>query len=297
MNKFLKTISLLVLLSPFHFIYATMEFIIESDKERQYEIEFFTNGKEPQNELFQGNNYKKEEPISFDSFRIRTIGPYNSKGFWSEYKSVSDFTKSNSISSIKLEDKKPVKSDEVFIVLEEKGQKTFFLNGDKVGFEISKSKVGIEKTYYRLNGGEWNTYTEQGLRFIKDGEYQMDYYSVDRIGNKETTKSVNFVVDIIAPQTELNYIKPENILFPKGYISGETKIQFIARDEVSGIDYTNYRFVCNNGKVTEFKKFLEPVSIKQPIDYCKSGFQIQFFSVDKVGNREDLRTFLFSYIE
>ncbi|MCZ8238423.1 MAG: hypothetical protein O9346_13220 [Leptospiraceae bacterium] len=297
MKRILITIICLMLLIPFQVIFAEMEFIIESEEGNEYEIEFFTSGKESRSEIFKGKHYKNKESIPYEMFRIRAIGRYNSKGFWSDNLKVSDFNKSKSISKIKLEEKKPTQSDDVFIVLEKNGEKTFYLNGDKVGFEISKSEVGIDKTFYRLNGGDWNIYSEKGLRFIKDGEYQMDYYSVDRIGNKESTKSVNFIVDIRTPITELEFINSDNKLFPEGFISGMTKFKLNAKDEVSGIDYTNYRFVCSNGKETEFSKFLEPIDINDGINFCKSGFQIQYYSVDKVGNQEQMRTYPFSYID
>ena len=63
---------------------------------------------------------------------------------------------------------------------------------------------GVEKTEYRINGGDWETY-EGPIRREQPGMYLIEYRSTDRTGNQEETKSVAF--EIAVPQncpTDLN---------------------------------------------------------------------------------------------
>jgi hypothetical protein len=293
----IQLFTILILLFPLGNILGSFSIQLDSEPNAVHEIEFTSNEKNSTDSefvTFEGNQFNSDSLLK-KFFRVRKVGPYNAKGIWSNYELVDDYSK------VKLEPKleqtivTPKKSDSAFIELEKNGNKTYFLNGDRVGFEISQSAVGIDQTYYRLNGGDWNKYTPEGLRFILDGEYQMDYYSIDRIGNRETPKTVQFLVDIQPPNTELTIQNPNEIRMPNGFMSGQSKISLLTVDKVSGVETTQYKFVCNSGNETKFQIYNQPFSIEIPIQFCKSGFQIQYFSIDKVGNKEETRTYLFSY--
>ncbi|MCA0757054.1 PKD domain-containing protein [Paenibacillus sp. N4] len=57
---------------------------------------------------------------------------------------------------------------------------------------------GVAKTEYRINNGEWVTYTGS-IPAFHDGEYRVDYRSVDNAGNVEEEQSVTLRVDTTAP--------------------------------------------------------------------------------------------------
>jgi len=74
----------------------------------------------------------------------------------------------------------------------------------QVFFTVSGERPGDYTTYFRVNGGQWSTFTGSlafgdGLA-LGDGTYRIDYYSQDGAGNKEATRSIDaFTVDATAP--------------------------------------------------------------------------------------------------
>jgi len=56
---------------------------------------------------------------------------------------------------------------------------------------------GPASTYYRINGGAWQTGTAFPLSL--DGSYTLEYYSVDQAGNREATRSSTVKIDTVGP--------------------------------------------------------------------------------------------------
>ena len=75
---------------------------------------------------------------------------------------------------------------------------------------------GVDYTEYRVNGGAWTTYSNP-VKFTVNGEYEVDYRSVDNAGNVEDTKTIAFAVEIV-PTGGV----PENIEPPT--ITGNAKV-------------------------------------------------------------------------
>jgi len=53
------------------------------------------------------------------------------------------------------------------------------------------SGSGVARTEYRINGGAWQTYAAP-FTLTADGQYTVDYRSVDKAGNTESAKSRSF---------------------------------------------------------------------------------------------------------
>jgi hypothetical protein len=69
---------------------------------------------------------------------------------------------------------------------------TVTLTASDPGFTASpQTGSGVANTYYQLNGGTLTTYTGS-VGVSKDGPNTVNFYSTDRAGNVESTKSVNF---------------------------------------------------------------------------------------------------------
>ncbi|MCX8174295.1 MAG: DNRLRE domain-containing protein [Thermoplasmata archaeon] len=64
----------------------------------------------------------------------------------------------------------------------------------------SPSGGGPLTTYCRINNGSYTPYTSP-VSFYSDGEYFVNYYSVDGAGNQEAPKSIYFRIDTTAPTT------------------------------------------------------------------------------------------------
>lgn len=278
-----------------------LEFKTNSDKDSIHEIEYLESEEDELGDIekFEGNQYSSELPKNKKFFRVRRHGAHGAIGFWTDKFSIQSFSKSNEPIQVPqgLEDLSTSRGDDIFIELVKAGKPFQYLNANKIAIQPnSASKLGIEKTLYRLNHGDWNVMSKDGLQFLKDGEYQMDYYSIDLVGNKEQAKTVNFLVDTVSPRTELvfsTYAKDKDSIV---YTRGSLDISLDAVDLGSGIEKTYYRYVCMNGQSNGFQVYTKAFPMKEGMDFCKSHFQIEYYSIDKVFNREKTRTTFFSYI-
>ena len=63
---------------------------------------------------------------------------------------------------------------------------------------------GINYTKYRIDDGAWQTYDGAfNLSGYSEDSYTMWFYSVDKLGNRETNRSRTVIVDDTAPTTTL----------------------------------------------------------------------------------------------
>ena len=53
---------------------------------------------------------------------------------------------------------------------------------------------GVEKTYYSLDGSGFIPYQDPVRMFFHEKRYEFRYYSVDRVGNSESIRSLSFEV-------------------------------------------------------------------------------------------------------
>ncbi|HEU5140443.1 MAG TPA: endo-1,4-beta-xylanase [Bacillales bacterium] len=77
-----------------------------------------------------------------------------------------------------------------------------FMGQVKVTLTAKDKQSGVEKTKYRLNGGEWQTYSAP-FAIKADGTTSIDYRSVDQAGNIEEIQTLN--VRVVAPTFENLY--------------------------------------------------------------------------------------------
>ena len=62
------------------------------------------------------------------------------------------------------------------------------------------SGSGCDETYYRVNGGNWMTYANPFvIDCLKDGQFTLEWYSNDNLGNKESIKSETDFMDNTKP--------------------------------------------------------------------------------------------------
>jgi hypothetical protein len=70
---------------------------------------------------------------------------------------------------------------------------------------------GVEKTEYRISGGEWRQYTEPFV-ITNEGKHTIEYRSIDKAGNEEEVKSIEAKIDKTAPT--MNLTLNEDSLLP-----------------------------------------------------------------------------------
>lgn len=143
---------------------------------------------------------------------------------------------------------------------------------------------GVAQTFFRLDGGEWKKYngTYVPFAYLDDGDHVLEYYSEDRVENKEEPKTFKFYLDKTAPITASDvlgdrFIAEDNQV----YFSGRTKLKLTAVDNKSGVKEVLYSI--DGG---EFQKYTEPFYLPS-----KAGIHtIRFFALDNMTNKTGTST-------
>ncbi|MBI4397198.1 MAG: hypothetical protein HY548_08890, partial [Elusimicrobia bacterium] len=142
---------------------------------------------------------------------------------------------------------------------------------------------GLAKTEFRLDAGSFELY-QSSLTFI-EGFHFLDYKSADAVGNEESLQLNEFYVDGTAPATRLILSGPQLVAeSSQTYISETTLIALVAEDvsstqAASGVSSTQWRV----GE-SEYALYTGTFSLTEGVR------PLDFFSADRVDNREPLRT-------
>jgi len=117
------------------------------------------------------------------------------------------------------------------------GDNNWFTSDVTVTLTASDTQSAVAETKYSLDGGTtWLTYTSP-ITITTQGNTAIQYYSVDSVGNKETTESENIKVDKLPPS-----IAPTTSLSNGTEIKSSTyEISWTATDTGSGIDHYEAR--------------------------------------------------------
>ena len=106
-----------------------------------------------------------------------------------------------------------------------------------VTLNATDNQSGVNATYYRLNEGEWETYTHS--IWIVEEITIVEFYSIDNAGNEEVPKQVDIKIDESPPMITCSL----NPSVPNGkngwYISNIT-VTVNATDYLSGVKWTTY---------------------------------------------------------
>ncbi|MDP6155466.1 MAG: PKD domain-containing protein [Candidatus Thermoplasmatota archaeon] len=139
--------------------------------------------------------------------------------------------------------------------------------------EISLSTEPLATTYYYWNNGENETNIYTSSLKVPEGINNLNFYSVDEYTNQELTRTYNYKVDTIVPQTELVLLpeKPDGPLFNGWYIT-HPNIEFIGETEAK----IYYRWDDGDEKRYEGN-----------IRTFEGEHDLHYWSVDEAGNIEE----------
>jgi len=163
-----------------------------------------------------------------------------------------------------------------------KGQPKTFTDGyntyvnDKVRFELfDMDNVMKDSVMYKIDTKEEQKYTEP-FTISDEGSHIIYYYSVDKMGNKESLKSLNVIVDKTAPETIVTVTAPfsksgENIYASETFTYNYT---ISSKDNISGVAAITY-----SAKDEDQKQYVKPFSINSVTPVV-----LAVASEDKVGN-------------
>lgn len=102
---------------------------------------------------------------------------------------------------------------------------------------LDENGSGVDRTYYRIDGGAWQVYTSAFVVPV-EGIHSIEYYSTDNVGNVESAKTVNAKIDTVCPETAMSV--SGTLGTGLWYVSPVT-VTVSATDESSGVNWTRYR--------------------------------------------------------
>lgn len=163
-----------------------------------------------------------------------------------------------------------------------KGQPKTFTDGyntyvnDKVRFELfDMDNVMKDSVMYKIDATEEKKYTEP-FTLSDEGSHVIYYYSIDKMGNTESMKSINVIVDKTAPETLVTITAPFSKTGENIYASETFTYNYAisSKDNISGVAAVTYA-----AKGEEQKQYVKPFSINSIAPVV-----LDVSSEDKVGN-------------
>ena len=94
---------------------------------------------------------------------------------------------------------------------------------------------GVDATYYRINGGEWETYDSPFVLSEDGDDILIEYYSVDKLGNTEDVKSATLDIDQTPP-----WIRVEWEVTKISWRKWKVGFTIYCTDNTSGIDRIDF---------------------------------------------------------
>ena len=137
---------------------------------------------------------------------------------------------------------------------------------------------GVASTFYRVDGGAWKLYSSAPT-VSGEGSHTFDYNSTDRAGNAETTHTLSFKIDTVAPSTGPTL---QGTLVNGTYYAGPVNVTLTATDATSGVASTKYR-VDGGSWLT----YAEAVAVSG-----NGTHQFEYYSTDNAGNTEITKSVL-----
>jgi squalene-hopene/tetraprenyl-beta-curcumene cyclase len=155
--------------------------------------------------------------------------------------------------------------------------------------EDNPGGTGVASTFYRIYNSTYDTgWMEYSGPFyltgLSDGEYSIDYYSIDNIGNVEPTNTATIILDNTPPTTTLTIGEPK---YASGitYVTPDTSFTLEATDTSSGVYSSVYR-IHNSTYDSGWMTYTGPFYLTSLTD---GTYTIEYYSIDNVQNIEAAR--------
>ncbi|RLE31098.1 hypothetical protein DRJ54_01275, partial [Candidatus Acetothermia bacterium] len=152
--------------------------------------------------------------------------------------------------------------------------------GSLVRLTATDVGVGVDKIFYRLDGGEWLVYSEP-FALPDKSVVRMEYYAVDKLGNKEPQRALTLYLDIQPPVTRIvagdpHYYADDGRL----WATSHTPFELVSDDE-SGTANIFYRI--DEG---EWRAYSGAFTIPGP----EGPHKVEYYAIDLYGNREAVQS-------
>lgn len=158
-------------------------------------------------------------------------------------------------------------------------QYLFVSNRTTVNLSATDNKAGVNKIYYRIDGGERMDFSSDFKYPDVKGVHTVKYDATDNVQNLAANKYKTVYVDNKAPQTGIIYGNPQFFHRDTLFVNKDTKISLKARDYESGVKQIQY--AVDGGGYQDYSQFTIPNEGYHPI---------KFKTTDNVNNVEDEKT-------
>jgi hypothetical protein len=147
------------------------------------------------------------------------------------------------------------------------GENDWYVSPGHIILDAEDEMSEVEGTYFKINNGEWETYTGP-ISYTEEGVTTVRYYSVDTAGNEE---------EIHVGYVKLDFNAPSVVLTKETLSNGDIKFIAHVMDETSGACYAEFYLDGD----------LQCTDIEEPFEWTwtKSGFlhQIKARGYDEAG--------------
>lgn len=109
---------------------------------------------------------------------------------------------------------------------------------------------GLDQLYYHIDGGTYEIYSN-GISTVGEGDHTIEYYGVDKAGNKTSVMSHQFMVDTVLPVLSVTVTPADG---KNGYyIKEPVPVTLHSMDATSGVDAVYYQidqgeYICYQNK-------------------------------------------------
>lgn len=102
------------------------------------------------------------------------------------------------------------------VLIGDEGESGWFRSDVQLSLEATDNEegLGVDYTMYKVDDGDWEEYVTP-LQFSDEGNYKVEFYSVDVDENIEELKSVEFSIDKTPPTVSLD-ANPKTLWPPNG---------------------------------------------------------------------------------
>lgn len=148
----------------------------------------------------------------------------------------------------------------------------------KVYLQSSDSLSGVDKVYYKFDlEEEFRVYSNKSVETAKldDGDHELIYYAVDKVGNRTPDMTFKFYLDKTAPITAADVLGDRYVVDGQLFFSGRSKLKLTAVDNKSGV-----RAVLYSVDGSEYAEYDQPFYLPA----VAGTHTVKYYSVDNMAN-------------
>ena len=146
--------------------------------------------------------------------------------------------------------------------------------------EFSVKDENPDKTYYKIDNGAWNIYNNK-FEISTDGNHTLEYYSIDKAGNKENTNKVYIKIDKDIPTVSFNPDSQDN------WTNNNLNVNITGKDKTSGVKGIYYLIISPNQNCPAVGDSSYIYSNNPTSVTIDSDSKICAYAVDNAGNVGD----------